>query len=135
LSDFKHINCFVGHNNLSFVLIKTTDYYPTKTTVLFIPFLGGQFQPVSGGQFEMAEGGQFHLAGGGQFAWVFHRDRTEEIRYSRRVSMDEIEKNEFNLNISRYVSTSLDEEIIDLHVVHITAMWTHRSCDGDPPAE
>ena len=32
--------------------------------------------------------------------------------------MDEIEKNEFNLNISRYVSTSLDEEIIDLKVVN-----------------
>ncbi len=44
--------------------------------------------------------------------------RKEEIRYSRRVPMDEIEKNEFNLNISRYVSTSLDEEIIDLKVVN-----------------
>jgi type I restriction enzyme M protein len=32
--------------------------------------------------------------------------------------MDEIEKNEFNLNISRYVSTSKDEEIIDLNVVN-----------------
>jgi len=59
-------------NNLSFVSIKTSAIYQTKTTVLFIPFLGGQFQPVLGGQFEMAEGGQFHLAGGGQFAWVFH---------------------------------------------------------------
>jgi type I restriction enzyme M protein len=32
--------------------------------------------------------------------------------------MNEIEKNEFNLNISRYVSTSLDEEIIDLEEVN-----------------
>ena len=47
-----------------------------------------------------------------------YRDRKEEIRYSRRVSMDEIIKNEYNLNISRYVSTSLDEEIIDLKVVN-----------------
>lgn len=47
-----------------------------------------------------------------------YRERKEETRYSRRVSMDEIEKNEFNLNISRYVSTSLDEEIIDLHLVN-----------------
>jgi len=47
-----------------------------------------------------------------------YRERKEEIRYSRRVSMDEIKKNEFNLNISRYVSTSLDEEIIDLKVVN-----------------
>ncbi|MCX6279326.1 MAG: type I restriction-modification system subunit M N-terminal domain-containing protein [Bacteroidetes bacterium] len=45
-------------------------------------------------------------------------ERKEEIRYSRRVSMDEIEKNEFNLNISRYVSASLDEEIIDLNEVN-----------------
>ncbi|VCW49648.1 hypothetical protein BANRA_05394 [Escherichia coli] len=35
----------------------------------------------------------------------YHRYRKEEPRYSRRVSMDEIEKNDFNLNISRYVST------------------------------
>jgi type I restriction enzyme M protein len=48
-----------------------------------------------------------------------YRERPEKIeRYARRVSMDEIEKNEFNLNISRYVSTSLDEEIIDLMEVN-----------------
>lgn len=41
-----------------------------------------------------------------------------DVRYSRRVSMDEIEKNDFNLNISRYVSTSVSEEIIDLKEVH-----------------
>lgn len=34
--------------------------------------------------------------------------------YSRRVSIQEIEKNEFNLNISRYVSTSSEEEKINL---------------------
>lgn len=47
-----------------------------------------------------------------------YRERREETRYSRRVTMGEIEKNEFNLNISRYVSTSLDEEIIDLEEVN-----------------
>ncbi|MES2731522.1 MAG: type I restriction-modification system subunit M [Bacteroidota bacterium] len=47
-----------------------------------------------------------------------YRERKEETRYSRRVSMDEIEKNEFNLNISRYISTSLDAELIDLKVVN-----------------
>jgi hypothetical protein len=52
-------------------LVKTTDYYPAKTTVLLSHHSGGQFQPVSGGQFKMAEGGQFVLAEGGQFAWVF----------------------------------------------------------------
>ena len=32
--------------------------------------------------------------------------------------MEEIEKNDFNLNISRYVSTSIDEEKIDLQEVN-----------------
>lgn len=41
--------------------------------------------------------------------------RPEHIeRYSRRVSMEEIEKNGYNLNISRYVSTSEDEVQINL---------------------
>lgn len=40
--------------------------------------------------------------------------KQEDPRYSRRVSMEEIEKNDFNLNISRYVSTSVDEEQVDL---------------------
>lgn len=39
-------------------------------------------------------------------------------RYSRRVSIEEIEKNGYNLNISRYVSTSLDEIQIDLKEVN-----------------
>lgn len=47
-----------------------------------------------------------------------YKYRKEETRYSRRVSMNEIEKNEFNLNISRYVSTSVDEELIDLKEVN-----------------
>lgn len=44
--------------------------------------------------------------------------RTEEERYSRRVSMEEIEKNDFNLNISRYVSTTKTEEKIDVKEIH-----------------
>jgi type I restriction enzyme M protein len=43
--------------------------------------------------------------------------RKEEERYSRKVSMDEIEKNGYNLNISRYVSTSEEEAQIDLAAV------------------
>lgn len=48
--------------------------------------------------------------------------RKEEERYSRRVSMEEIKKNEYNLNISRYVSTAEKEEIIDIAQVnkHLT---------------
>ena len=44
--------------------------------------------------------------------------RKEETRYSRRVSMDEIAKNDYNLNISRYVSTATSDEIIDLKAVN-----------------
>ncbi|MFI3154822.1 MAG: type I restriction-modification system subunit M, partial [Methylococcaceae bacterium] len=44
--------------------------------------------------------------------------RKEENRYSRRVSMEEIAKNDFNLNISRYVSTAKTEVQIDLQAVN-----------------
>ena len=40
--------------------------------------------------------------------------KEDDKKYSRRVSMEEIQKNDFNLNISRYVSTAAEEEIIDL---------------------
>lgn len=40
--------------------------------------------------------------------------KEDDKKYSRRVSMEEIEKNDFNLNISRYVSTAAEEEIVDL---------------------
>ncbi len=48
--------------------------------------------------------------------YQFRPDNVE--RYARSVSMDEIEKNGYNLNISRYVSTSLDEVQIDLKEVN-----------------
>jgi type I restriction enzyme M protein len=44
--------------------------------------------------------------------------RYEIERYSRKVSMEEIAGNGYNLNISRYVSTSIDEKIIDLKEVN-----------------
>jgi type I restriction enzyme M protein len=47
-----------------------------------------------------------------------YKFRKEEDRYSRRVSMEEIEKNGYNLNISRYVSSAISEEVIDLKEVH-----------------
>jgi type I restriction enzyme M protein len=47
-----------------------------------------------------------------------YQRRKEEDRYSRRVMMEEIEKNDFNLNISRYISTAEAEEEIDLKKVH-----------------
>jgi type I restriction enzyme M protein len=47
-----------------------------------------------------------------------YKHRNEETRYSRRVEMKEIEKNDFNLNISRYISTATAEEEIDLAATH-----------------
>lgn len=44
--------------------------------------------------------------------------RKEEERYARRVSMEEIKKNDYNLNISRYVSTAESEQEVDLAAVH-----------------
>jgi type I restriction enzyme M protein len=52
--------------------------------------------------------------------------RKEEDRYSRRVSMEEIAKNDYNLNISRYISTATADEEIDLQVVNATLMETQQ---------
>jgi len=47
-----------------------------------------------------------------------YQNRREEPRYSRRVGMGEISQNDFNLNISRYVSTAIAEEEVKLADVH-----------------
>jgi len=48
-----------------------------------------------------------------------YQKRPKQIeRYARRVGMKEIEDNDFNLNISRYVSTAEDETEIDLAATH-----------------
>ncbi len=47
-----------------------------------------------------------------------YKYRKETERFSRKVSMEEIEKNGYNLNISRYVSTAEDEISIDLDKVN-----------------
>lgn len=48
-----------------------------------------------------------------------YRERPEAIeRYARRVDMDEIEANDFNLNITRYVSTAKEEAQVDLAETH-----------------
>ncbi len=45
--------------------------------------------------------------------------RQERERYSRKVSMEEIKLNDYNLNISRYVSTAVEERKIDLKEVNL----------------
>jgi type I restriction enzyme M protein len=49
-----------------------------------------------------------------------YQHRQEETRYSRRVGTAEIEKNDFNLNISRYISTAVAEDEIDLEATNQT---------------
>jgi type I restriction enzyme M protein len=47
-----------------------------------------------------------------------YQNRDEQERYSRRVAMKEIVENDYNLNISRYISTAEAEKEIDLKAVH-----------------
>lgn len=48
-----------------------------------------------------------------------YTNRPDKVeRYARSVAMDEIEKNDYNLNISRYVSTAKPEKKIDLQAVN-----------------
>jgi len=46
-----------------------------------------------------------------------YRMRGEEDKYSRKASLQEIEENDYNLNIPRYVDTFEDEEPVDLKAV------------------
>lgn len=56
-----------------------------------------------------------------------YKFRNERERYSRKVSMEEIEKNGYNLNISRYVSTSEDEVQIKLEDVNTKLIAINES--------
>ncbi|SEF48820.1 SAM-dependent methyltransferase [Nitrosomonas ureae] len=55
--------------------------------------------------------------------------RSEEDRYSRRVAMGEIANNDYNLNISRYISTAKQEEAIDLEAVHTKLAALEKQID------
>ena len=44
--------------------------------------------------------------------------RKEEERYSKRISMERIKQEGYNLNISRYISTAVEEAEIDLAATH-----------------
>ena len=56
-----------------------------------------------------------------------YKYRNEIPRYSKRVSMDEIEKQGYNLNISRYINTSIEEEKIDLREVNLKLLEINKS--------
>lgn len=46
-----------------------------------------------------------------------YKERKEEAKYSRRVTMEEIKQNEYNLNITRYIDTLPEEEVFDVQKV------------------
>lgn len=56
--------------------------------------------------------------------------RREENRYSRKVYMREIKDNGYNLNISRYVNLSKEEEKIDLADVHRQLISTEEKIEA-----
>lgn len=56
--------------------------------------------------------------------------RNELERYSRRVSMAEIEKNDYNLNISRYISTSVAEQEIKLDEVNASLLGAEEKINA-----
>jgi type I restriction enzyme M protein len=49
---------------------------------------------------------------------TYRERKDDDPRYARRVSMEEIAQNDYNLNISRYVSTAKEEAEIDLQKVN-----------------
>lgn len=56
--------------------------------------------------------------------------RIEENRYARKVYMQEIKDNGYNLNISRYVNLSKEEEKIDLAEVHRQLVATEKKIEA-----
>jgi|SRR5579864_7128889 len=56
--------------------------------------------------------------------------RRPEPRYSRRVSIEEIVGNDFNLNISRYINTTVAEEEIDLGAVNAELVSLERKIEA-----
>ena len=52
--------------------------------------------------------------------------RREISRYSRQVSLQEIKENDYNLNITRYVSLAQEEKQIDLQEVHDKLVETEK---------
>ena len=60
-----------------------------------------------------------------------YQQRPKSIeRYARRVKMDEIEANDCNLNISRYVSTAEPEVEIDLAATRTELVETEKQIQG-----
>ncbi len=62
---------------------------------------------------------------------TFHR-QLEQPRYSRMVPVAEIEANDFNLNLPRYIDTSEPEDLQDIEA-HLKGGIPDRDLDGLAP--
>ena len=58
-----------------------------------------------------------------------YRTRAEEDRFSRRVKLKEIAENDYNLNITRYVSLAQEEVQIDLKANHAKLVEIEKDID------
>jgi type I restriction enzyme M protein len=56
--------------------------------------------------------------------------RKEEERYSKRVSMERIAEEGYNLNISRYISTAIEDEEIDLSGVNTELVGLEKEIES-----
>lgn len=59
-----------------------------------------------------------------------YQTRETEPRYARRVEMEEIEKNGYNLNISRYISTTSAEADVDLQAVNTKLVTLEKTIEA-----
>ena len=89
----------------SILLLNRNKPSPRRRNVLFVD-ASGEFEEGSN-QNRLRDKDVEHIAG------TFH-DYADSDKYARVVPLDEIEQNDWNLNISRYVDTSAEEERIDV---------------------
>lgn len=59
-----------------------------------------------------------------------YRNRTETEKYSHLAPLEEIKENDYNLNISRYVDTFEEEEVIDINEVAEKIQFLDTSIEG-----
>ena len=59
-----------------------------------------------------------------------YKHRKEEDRYAKRISMERIAEEGYNLNISRYISTAVSEAEIDLAANHQKLVDIERTCSA-----
>ena len=94
---------------LHYTLLNNKDWYKKHHDVLFIN--ASEHFDKNKGQNSLSEE---HIE---KIVYTYKYRRDEE-RFSRYVPMDEIESSDYNLNITRYVSTAELEPIIDLKEVN-----------------